>query len=230
MGKFLFKPSFIKENKILYIILIADFLYCAATQIFFPYMMIYFQFTLKIDGTNFMILMGTVLVLSAALSVLAGRIMDKVSKFKSLIVWTSIFIIGLIMVFFAQEGQLIYTIIAGIVMMFGYIVSGTAINASLREFTPKGKEGSFQGIRMIFQVALPMIIGPLIGQAIVDMSQKTYINDFGETQKLPQNLIWLVAGIALLTVFIPTIILIFKEKKLNNSKNKGIIYDQNREN
>ncbi len=225
-----FKPSFIKTNKVLYIILIADFLYCAATQIFFPYMMIYFQYTLKISGTDFMILMGTVLVSSAALSVLAGRIMDKVSKFKSLIIWTLIFIIGLIMVFFAQEGQLIYTIIAGIVMMFGYIVSGTAINATLREFTPKGKEGSFQGIRMIFQVALPMIIGPLIGQAIVNMSTNTYTNDFGELQKLPQNLIWLVSAMALILVFIPTIILIYKEKKLNISRNEGIIYDQNREN
>lgn len=225
-----FKPSFIKENLVLYIILIADFLYCAATQIFFPYMMIYFQYTLKIDGTNFMVLMGTVLVLSAALSVLAGRIMDKVSKFKSLIMWTLIFIIGLIMVFFAKEGQLIYTIIAGIIMMFGYIVSGTAINASLREFTPKGKEGSFQGIRMIFQVALPMIIGPLIGQAIVNMSKNTYTNDFGELQKLPQNLIWLVSAIALITVFVPAVVLIYKEKKLNISKNKGIIYDQNKEN
>ena len=75
-----------------------------------------------------------------------------------------------------------------------------------------------------------MIIGPLIGQAIVDMSSKTYINDFGETQKLPQNLIWLVAAFALVSVFVPTIILIFKEKRLFNSKNKGIIYDQNREN
>lgn len=83
---------------------------------------------------------------------------------------------------------------------------------------------------MIFQVALPMIIGPLIGQAIVNMSTNTYTNDFGELQKLPQNLIWLVSAIALISVFIPTIILIYKEKKLNISRNEGIIYDQNREN
>lgn len=225
-----FKPNFIKENKILYITLVADFLYCAATQIFMPYMVIYFQYTLKIEETNFMILMGTVLILSSALSVLAGRIIDKVSKFKSLICWFLIFIIGLVMLFFAKEGQLVYTIISGIIMMFGYIAAGTSINASLREYTPKGKEGSFQGIRMIFQVALPMIIGPLIGQAIVNYSSNTYVNDFGETQNLPQNLIWLASAIVLITVFIPTIILVIQEKKIKARKNEGIIYDQNREN
>ena len=86
-----------------------------------------------------MILMGVVLVGGSILSVLAGRLMDKVSKFKSLIVWTLIFILGLILVFFATKGALVYTMIAGIIMIFGYIVSGVAINASLREFTPNGK-------------------------------------------------------------------------------------------
>ena len=225
-----FKPSFIKENKTLYIILVTDFLYCAATQIFFPYMIIYFQNTLEITGTNFMILMGVVLVGGSILSVLAGRLMDKVPKFKSLIVWTLIFILGLILVFFATKGALVYTMIAGIIMIFGYIVSGVAINASLREFTPNGKEGSFQGIRMIFQVALPMIIGPLIGKLIVNnMSNKSYIDETTkEVLKLPPNYIWLFAALALLFVFIPTIILIAKENKINKIKNKGILYDQNK--
>lgn len=225
-----FRPSFIKDNKTLYIILIACFIYNAATQIFFPYMMIYFQYSLKIEGSDFMILMGSVLIISAALSVVAGRIMDKVSKFKSLIVWVVIFILGLVLISLAQVGNLVYLIISGIIMMFGYIVSGSAINASLREYTPSGKEGSFQGIRMIFQVALPMIIGPLIGQAIVNSSTSTYINDFNEVQKLPQNLIWVVAAASLVLVFIPNIILIIKENKTSKVKNKGIIYDQNREN
>ena len=224
-----FKPRVIKENKILYIILIADFIYCMAAQIFFPYMMIYFSKTLEIVDTNFMIFMGSVLIISALLAVFAGRVMDKVSKFKSLIIWVVLFIVGMVMMFFVQKGQFVFAIISGIIMMFGYIVSGTAINASIREYTPVGKEGSFQGIRMIFQVALPMVTGPLIGEAIVDnLSNASYVNDFGQTQSLPPNYIWLFAALALLLFFIPAIILIVRENKNKKLKNDGIIYDQDK--
>ena len=83
---------------------------------------------------------------------------------------------------------------------------------------------------MIFQVALPMIIGPLIGKLIVNnMSNKSYIDETTkEVLKLPPNYIWLFAALALLFVFIPTIILIAKENKINKIKNKGILYDQNK--
>jgi len=225
-----FKIKTIKNNPLLYILLIADFVYCGASQIFFPYMVIYFGKTLGFEGTNFLILLGTVLLVGSLLAVIAGFLLDKVNKSIMLIPLAIVYIFGLVLLFFVTKGDLVFAIIAGVMMMFGYIILATTMNAMIREFTPSGKEGVFQGIRMIFQVALPMITGPYIGQIIVEgLSNETFTNDFGNLQKLPPNWIWLIGAGVMLLIFIPVIILIIKEKKMHKLDNEGLLYEQDKE-
>lgn len=55
----------------------------------------------------------------------------------------------------------------GGVLMMGAILSLTgALTASFRDYTPKGFEGRFQGVRMCFVVLVPMIVGPIISMII----------------------------------------------------------------
>jgi Major Facilitator Superfamily. len=225
-----FKPSVIKANPMLYIILIADFIYCAASQIVFPYMIIYFNKTLGFVETDYLILLGTVLIVGSLLSVIAGFLLDKVDKIKMMIPWSLIYIAGLVLLFFVNKGNLIFAVIAGTLMMFGYIICATVINSLVRDYTPKDKEGVFQGVRMVFQVALPMVTGPYIAQVIVNnLSNETYINDFNVTQKLPPKWIWLFGAGVFTLIFIPIIILIIKNHKIHKLDNKGLLYDQTKE-
>lgn len=224
-----FKFKVIKKNPLLYIVLICDFIYCMASQIVFPYMMIYFNNTLGIVGGEFTIFMAVVLLAGSALTVLSGFVMDKVNKSKSLIVWSLIYIIGLVLLFFVNNQNTSFYIFTGcaVIFMFGYIVMSACINALVRDNIPEGKEGTFQGIRLIFQVALPMVTGPFIGEFLVNQfSTATYVNEFGVTQNLPSAIMWIVAAGAMVLIFIPNIILIVKQKKLNKNKNQGIIYEQ----
>ena len=48
-------------------------------------------------------------------------------------------------------------------MMCGYLGSTAIFGAMIRDLTPKGKVGLFQGIRIIAQVLIPMLIGPWLG-------------------------------------------------------------------
>ena len=218
-----FKPSTIKKNPSLYIVLICDLIYCVAAQVFFPYMIIYFNKTLGFVDVEYLILLGSVLIIGSILAIIGGFILDKTNKTKMLVPFSIIFIGGCLLITFIND-NLILGIVFGTIMMFGYIIMSVVINSLIRDKTPKGNEGIFQGVRMIFQVALPMIIGPYIGKTIVsNFSTETYINDFGEIQNLPNNYIWYVAALIMVLIFIPTIILILKEKK---KVNKGIIYDQ----
>jgi len=224
-----FKPHVIKENPMLYIILIADFIYCMASQIVFPYMIIYFNKTLGFEGTDYLLLLGLVLIIGSILSVVAGFLLDKVDKIKMLIPWSLIYIAGLIILFFVNKGQLIFAIIAGTMMMFGYIIVSTVINALIRQNTPKDKEGVFQGIRMIFQVALPMLTGPYIAQLIINnLADETFVNDFGTIQNLPPKWIWLFGAGFFALIFIPIIILLVKNRKNHKLDNKGLLYDQDK--
>ena len=56
--------------------------------------------------------------------------------------------------------------IGGVLMMGGILSLNAALSATFQDYIPKGKEGSFQGVRMTFMVLLPMIIGPIISLII----------------------------------------------------------------
>ena len=67
-------------------------------------------------------------------------------------------------------------------MMSGNLILTAIINGSIRNYTPQDKAGLFQGIRMIFMVMLPMIIGPIIGALVIKNSGNTYV-DLGVVKK-----------------------------------------------
>ena len=93
--------------------------------------------------------------------------------------------------------------------MAGETVKSEAICLSVRPWsqtshvvawlTPRGKVGHFQGIRMIFGVMLPMIIGPAIGAAVIRGSDSTYV-DLGVVKTVPTPGIFLAAAVVLVLI------------------------------
>ena len=100
----------------------------------------------------------------------------------------------------------LFVILAGSVMMSGYMVVTAALSAEIRDRTPQDRAGHFQGIRMIFAVMLPMLIGPFIGAAVIRGNAQTYV-DLGTTKTVPTPAIFLAAGATLLLVLIPVLLL-----------------------
>ncbi len=87
------------------------------------------------------------------------------------------------------------------------------MNASVRDYMPEGKVGSFQGIRIIFYVLIPMIIGPFVGNIVCRFSKITYTNEYNVVTSAPGNVMfWAAAAVAVLTL-IPVIILRKNNKK-----------------
>ena len=87
--------------------------------------------------------------------------------------------------------------VAGTVMMSGYMMLTAALSANIRDWTPEDQAGHFQGIRMIFAVLLPMVIGPAIGAAVIRGSDSTYV-DLGQVKTVPTPGIFLAAALVLL--------------------------------
>lgn len=70
------------------------------------------------------------------------------------------------------------------------------------------------GVKMIFVVALPMCIGPFIGDAMNKISGLTYTDDFGTVSYVPSNYNYLAAIGVVLFALIPAIfILKFSKEK-----------------
>ena len=126
-------------------------------------------------------------------------------------------LVGLVGMFFVRSQ--IGVMIAGTVMMSGYMMLTAALSANIRDWTPEDKVGHFQGIRMIFQVLLPMMIGPAIGAAVIRSNPMTY-EDLGQIKTVPTPGIFLGAAAVLLLVAIPVSILREKREKTDE---RGIL-------
>ena len=221
-----FKPSTIKNNKVLYLTFIAYMIYGISSQVFFPYLMIYFEYGLGISGLYFSLALGIVLLVGSILSVLYGTLSDKIGKLKSIIPICFIYAIGLLMLFFVKKGELVFAIISGVIMMFGYISVSSVLNSIVRELIPHEKEGIFMGIRMLFVVMIPMTTGPFIGEAVSRAFPGGEYIDLGVTKPLPSSYIWLFGLLILLLIIIPIILMVKLSIKNNKNKpNNGIIYE-----
>lgn len=223
-----FKPKTIKENKSLYMILLIYFIYGVAIQVYFPYLMVYIEKSCNIANTGssfltpFAIVMAVALLAGSVLSVVIGIIADKVGKAKMIIPVIVILIIGLFMMFFIpyignDTLRIVYAAISGLIMILGYVSVPTVLNSLVRSNIPKGKEGTFMGIRMIFVVALPMCIGPFIGDALNKAYGENYVGDYGVESPLPSNYGYLVSLFILVIAIILIIFVLIMGRKENRN-------------
>ncbi len=211
-----FRPKTIKENKMLYIVLIAFMLFNIAIQVFFPYFMIYIQYGKpQLQGNDFTIVLGSVLLVACIITVVFGLFMDKIGKNRIIIPALLFTIVGSILMFFLYDK--VGIIIGGIILMSGYMVSTAVLGAKVRDYTPENEVGLFQGIRMVFAVLLPMVSGPYIGKLCYNINQDiaSFTNEYGEVVEgvVPNSNIFLGASIVLVFAIIPLIFVIYKEKR-----------------
>ena len=177
--------------------------------------MVYIENVLELKETNFMITLGSVLVVACIVTVVFGLFMDKIGKNKIIIPALLVAAIGALLFFFVSPNQMVFTIIAGIVLMSGYMITTAGIGAKIRDHTPVEEAGSLQGVRMIFAVLIPMVTGPFIGEALFNINKHTYVNEYGKTVLTPNHFMFLGVLLFLLIAIIPSFILIRKEKEYN---------------
>ena len=213
-----FKPKTIKKHNKLYLYLLGMTFFAISTQIYMPYFIIYLQRYLGIDA--YAILLGIVLLLASIVSVFVGRFIKKDNKNKFFISAMVIMIIGLIMLFITRSP--IYVGISGFIMMSGNLILTAVFNVKVRDYTPLDKVGHFQGVRMIFYVMIPMIIGPFIGARVINGNGMYYM-DLGVLKPVPTPEIFITSAVAVLFILIP-LLLVFKKEKEVEVENETTIY------
>ena len=218
-----FRPNVIKANPVLYITLIAFMVFNIGLQVFMPYFILYVQNILHIEGDNFTISLGVVLLTASLITVVFGLFMDRIGKNKIMIPALAVGAVGGMIIFFIPADQGMGTqiglIIGGIILMTGYLVSTAALGAKVRDNTPEKDVGLFQGVRMIFVVLIPMIIGPLIGKGLCHIGGEPEPDYFNQPTYPPNKWLFLVTGIIFLLAAIPVIFLIRKERQVKAEAN-----------
>ncbi|MEK8226087.1 MFS transporter [Oerskovia sp. M15] len=104
-----------------------------STQVFLPYLIIYIQRYLRIDG--YAIVLAAVLLGASVVSVIGGRLVDRVGKVRFLLPAVAVYGTGLILMVFARG--MLPVILAGLVMMSGFMLVLTPIGALVRDYSPR---------------------------------------------------------------------------------------------
>ncbi len=201
-----FRPSVVKENSKLYLALAAVCLYSISVQVFFPYLFVYLEKVI-LPGAVFDTKTIIVAVLAVA-ALIAGiivilKIANK-NKLKAFIPTILLFIIGLFIL--STSTNMIVVLIGIAPTLIGYVVLQIQLSAAVRDFIPEDKVGLFQGIRMIFAVLIPMVVGPAIGDIACRISNLTII-EYGVEKLVPSTSMFLFASVVAIFVFIPIILL-----------------------
>ena len=206
-----FRPSVIKEHKGLYLAFAAVCFFSIAVQVFFPYLIVYLQHVILPTANGNLINPTTIAcAVFAVVVILAGIILllknaDKMGRENAIIVSSIFMVVGLFLLGFAHTLNTVLLVVGPVVV--GYAVIGILINASIRDLTPEDKAGLFQGIRMIFYVLLPMVIGPLIGNIAIQKSDVTYVNEYNVVTTVPTALMFTCAAVVCMLVFIPVVMI-----------------------
>ena len=218
-----FKPSVIKENKKLYLNLCIIGIFGIATQVFMPYLIIFMKTYLDFSVLEYSLIFGAAIIIGAIIAVILGKLSDKWQKEKALYLFIGLFSFGLLVMYFTTglEKPLLFVLfgIGGTVMILGNILVSTLTGAMVRDNTPEENVGKLQGVRMIFSVLIPMLIGPEIGDAINKIKNIPLPDldsaDTMTTKYIPAPEIFLVAALIALT----SIAIIFVLNKVGGSKN-----------
>lgn len=192
-----FRPGIIKENPLLYLIVLSFAAFNISIQIFMPYLILYYEKSLGM--TNYVLIMAPAILIAALVTACYGKLFD-MTGFKTSVL-PSLFLLmsGYVLLFFGRTTPVVFT--GSLLMMTGYLTGMSVFGAMIRSLIPENKSGQFQGIRIIGQVLIPGIIGPSIGAAVLKEAD-TVLNNDGTSSFVPNETIFLAAFVAAVGVLL----------------------------
>ena len=208
-----FRPGVVKANPAFYMTLAAYAVFGIAIQIFMPYLILYYNISLKMD--NYVLIMAPAIIIAAAFTAIYGRIYDKKGFTVAVMPALGLLMAGFVLLYLFKSTALVFA--GSLLMMCGYLAGMAVFGAMLRDYTPQNRAGMFQGLRIVGQVLVPGVIGPAVG-AWVLRNAETVINDDGTTSFVPNEKIFLAALIVAALVWI---VLIPMFQKVNREVHHG---------
>ncbi len=211
-----FKPSVIKENSSLYLVLASGCTFNSAFQVFFPYLFIYLG-SVVIPANKDVNLLSVGVIIPAVLAIAAAvagivMLLKVAGKNKTMAFIPSVICLAVGLFILSLTKNIVGIVIGVAPVLVGYIVLLIQFGASIRDNIPQDKVGLFQGIRMIFMVLIPMVVGPTLGNLATKNSNVVYIEN-GVEKILPTEDMFFYAAIVALLIFVPMIAFLKNSKK-----------------
>ncbi|MHB8128726.1 MAG: MFS transporter [Mobilitalea sp.] len=192
----------VRENKELFWVFVIMMVYFIGFNVYFPYVTIYFVNFLGMDFTMTGIVQGVSLLAAVMLTIPAAKFIDR-GKNTSVIAGALIInITGLIIISLSHS---LATLGIGMLLTgIGYVIILQTLTAWFKNLYPEEQRGQFEGIKQLFFVCIPMIIGPTVSNIIIrNYGVEGVVN--GKTGMIPNEILFAVSAVLTLITFFPLI-------------------------
>jgi len=219
-----FRPAAIKQNKSLFIVFAALALYSIGVQVFMPYQMIYLNHYLHIDKSTAGILTAIPLLIAMLIAIPIGKLSDKGHGAKLAFIAPFLSFGGLLLFSWVENATLV--VLTATLLFIGFVMFLLTTSAWMKNLMPEEQRGQFEGVRMIFNVLIPMVIGPAIGSYMISTYGISTVLD-GKDGFIPTPVLFQVAAAVCLTATIPIVILTKnKTKTATMAEQEGAHHEQ----
>ena len=209
----LFNLDTFRQNRQLFILLLVIMINAIGFQVYFPYLIVFLQNFKGFSLTEYSIIGGVIMLGSALAAIPFGILADRWNK-RSMIVISTLF---------GSIGGVLFSIANGLplvtltgLLTFPFSIAGFSVASMswLKDLLPEQNRGKFLGIRMIFWIAIPMVIGPWVGSTLIrHYGIPTSTN--GQAGFIPVPVIYWVGSAISLLALVPLFFL--RDQKKNKS-------------
>jgi MFS family permease len=196
----LFDLQTLRDNRQLFILLLFIMITSIGMQVSFPYLIVYLENYVGITKSQFSIIGGAVMLGSAAVAIPFGILADR---------WNKRLLIAIALVVSSLGGillSLVHTLpllsLTGFLWQAFAVAVSVASVAWLKDLLPEQSRGKFLGVRMIFWIAIPMVVGPWIGSQLIQ-NYGVPITLNGEAGFIPVPVIFQVGSVIALLGLVP---------------------------
>ncbi len=196
----LFSLDTLRQNRQLFTLLLFIMISSIGMQVSFPYLIIYLNNYIGVSKSEFSVIGGAVMVGSALLSIPFGILADRFSKRWMMAIAIIASSLGGVALSLVKTLPLLA--LTGLLWQAFAVAGSVASVAWLKDLLPEQNRGKFLGIRMIFWIAIPMVLGPWIGSNLIqNFGIPTVVN--GEAGFIPVPIIFQVGSAIALLSLIP---------------------------
>ena len=198
----LFNMDVLRNNRDLFILLLFIMISSIGMQVSFPYLIVYLENYVGVTKTEFSIIGGAVMLGSAIVAIPFGILADRWNKKAMISIAIIVSSMGGILLSLVSTLPLLA--LTGFLWQAFAVAYGIASVAWLKDLLPEQNRGKFLGVRMIFWIAIPMVIGPWIGSTLIqNFGIPAVLN--GETGFVPVPIIFQVGSLIALLSLIPMV-------------------------
>ncbi len=196
----LFNLDTLRQNRVLFILLLFIMVSSIGMQVYFPYLIVYLNNYIGVSKSDFSVIGGAVMLGSAIVAIPFGILADRWNKRLMIAIATIV----------SSLGGILLSLVNGLALLAltGFLWQGFAVAMSvasvawLKDLLPEQNRGKFLGIRMIFWIAIPMVIGPWIGSTLIQTFGIPTVSN-GEAGFVPVPIIFQVGSAISLLALIP---------------------------